>query len=167
MVILLDKTDHFKIGRKISYKSQNCKQDPKIMTRKDEEEADEEEEDEEEEDEEEEDDGLTLDDVKDVADTASSVFKAVKAFKDISEDSKPKKGYHETSTPRPPTSSYENKTGIWKKYMLRRRTDKTDVEIKLDRIEDKIDKSSKHQNLKWYIGLGVAVVLGIIGLLII
>jgi len=132
------------------------------MTREDEEEEGEEEEDEEEEDEEEEDDGLTLDDVKDVADTASSVFKAVKAFKDISDDSKSKKGYHETSTPRPPASSYENKTGIWKKYMLRRRTDKTDVEIKLDRIEGKIDKSSKHQNRKWYIGIGIAIGLLII-----
>jgi len=75
MVILLDKTDHFKIDRKISYKSLNCKQDPKIMTREDEEE------DEEEEDEEEEDDGLTLDDVKDVADTVKSLAEAGEAVK--------------------------------------------------------------------------------------
>jgi len=161
MLIPLDKTDHFKIGRKISYKSQSCKQDPKIMTREDEEEADEEEEDEEEED-----DDLTLDDVKKGADTITSIAKAVKAVKDISDDSKSKKGYYETSTPRPHASD-EKKPGIWGRYVLKRRTEKSDVEVKLDRIEKKIDKSTKHQNLKWYIGLGVAGVLAIIGLLII
>jgi len=117
------------------------------------------------EEEEEEDNGLTLDDVKDVADTASSVFKAVKAFKDISDDSKSKKEYHETSTPRPP-APIENKPGIWGRYVLKPRTEKSDVEVKLDRIEKKIDKSSKHQNRKWYIAIGITVFLAIIGLLI-
>jgi len=149
-------------GNRPLEKRLNCKQDPKIMTREDEEE-DEEEEDEEEEDEEEEDDGLTLDDVKDVADTASSVFKAVKAFKDISEDSKPKKGYYETSTPRPPAPD-ERKHRWW---IFTSKKEKSGVEEKLDRIENKIDQSTKRQNRKWYIGLGVAIVLAIIGLLII
>ena len=152
--------------------SQNCKQDPKIMEDEDEycavcgdsefdEDGYETHEDEDEYDHDfvyEEDYGLTLDDVKELADTAASVFKAAKAFKDISEDSKPKKGYHETSTPRP-SASDGRKPGWW---IFTSKKEKSGVEEKLDTIEKKIDQSSKHQNRKWYIGIGIAIGLVII-----
>ena len=102
---------------------------------------------------------LTLDDVKEVADTASSVFKAVKAFKDITDDSK---SYHETSTPRPPAPE-QKRPGVWGRYILRPIKSKSETNVRLHRIEKKIDRGSKHQNLKWYVGIGIAVVLTIIG----
>jgi len=122
-------------------------------------------------DEEAEDDEITLDDVKKVADTASSVFKAVKAFKDVTDDSKSEKGHHETSTPWPPASD-QKKPGTWGRYVLRLRKPKSEVaksqvEKKLDRIEGKIDHGTKRQNRKWYIGIGIAVLLTIIGLLLV
>ena len=117
--------------------------------------------------EEDEDDGLTLDDVKDVADTASSVFKATKAFKDLSDGPKPGKGFWETGTPRPPAPE-QKKPGTWGRYVLRLRKPKSEVakskvEKSLDMIEEKIEHGHKSQNKKWYVAIGIAVALGIIG----
>lgn len=127
----------------------------------------------------EEDEGITLDDVKEVADTASSVFKAVKAFKDISDDSLGKQriskksaeqlkdlGITSTETPRPPDPE-QKRPGVWGRYVLRPIKSKSETNVRLDRIEKKIDRGSKRQNLKWYAGIGVAVVLTIIGFLFI
>lgn len=105
---------------------------------------------------------LTLDDVKKGADTASSIFKAVKAFKDMSDDSK---GYHQTSTPRPPHDE-QKRPGVWGRYVLKLRNPKSEVtkskvEEKLDKIEKKIDYSAKHQNRKWYVGLAIGVFVAI------
>jgi len=111
----------------------------------------------------EEDEGLTLDDVKKGADTLASVAKAAKAFKDLSDDNKPKKEYHETSTPRPPAPD-QRKPGWWGRYVLKPRKEKSDVEKKLDRIEKKIEHGEKRQNRKWYIGIGIAMGLAIISL---
>ena len=109
----------------------------------------------------EEDEGLTLDDVKKGADTLTSIAKAAKAFKDLSDDNKPKKGYRETSTPRPSVPD-QRKPGWWGSYVLKPRKEKSEVEEKLGKIEKKIDHGHKSQNRKWYIAIGIGFVIAVV-----
>jgi len=101
-------------------------------------------------DEEEGDDGLTLDDVKNVADTIKSIAEAGEAVKKVTK----------TETPRPPHDEPHYTPWLWDALKIPRK--RSVEEEKLDRIEKKIDRSEKSQLKKWIWGIGITVVIGII-----
>ena len=101
-------------------------------------------------DEEEGDEGLTLDDVKNVADTIKSIAEAGEAVKKVTK----------TETPRPLHDEPHHTPWLWDALKIPRK--KSIEEDKLDRIGEKIDKSEKHQNRKWYIGIGFGILVAII-----
>lgn len=95
------------------------------------------------------DDGLTLDDVKNVADTIKSIAEAGEAVKKVTK----------TETPRPPHDEPHHTPWLWDALKIPR---KKSEEEKLDRIEKKIDRSEKSQLKKWIWGIGITVIIGII-----
>ena len=117
---------------------------------------------------EEEDEGLTLDDVKKGADTLTSIAKAAKAFKDLSDDSKSKIETHSTSTPRPPHYDpnlpiYAQRVAWWQHGILKpKKQSRSEVEKKLDVIEEKIDHGKKQERKRWIIGLAIGGVIAIL-----
>jgi len=116
---------------------------------------------------EEENDGITMDDIKKGADTLTSVAKAAKAFKDLTDDATSKQTrnrYTFTTTPRPPHDERKSHTVKIMEYFGRtpKPDNKNKLEDKIDKLGKKIDHGHKSQNQKWYIGIGIGVVITII-----
>ena len=116
---------------------------------------------------EDENDGITMDDIKKGADTLTSVAKAAKAFKDLTDDATSKQTrnkYGFTTTPRPPHDERKSHTVKIMEYFGRtsKSDNKNKLEGKIDKLSKKIDHGHKSQNQKWYIGIGIGVVIAII-----